>query len=484
MNQNGEPLLFEKSVPGRIGCSLPDLDVPEVPIAELIPQPYLRKDPPALPELSELDVVRHFTHLSKRNYGLDDGFYPLGSCTMKYNPKVNETTAGFAGFTAVHPLQPEDQIQGALELMHRLEAALKEITGMDRVTLQPAAGAQGEMAGILMIRAYHVSRGNPRRIVIIPDSAHGTNPATAALAGYTVQTVHSNAEGRLDVEDLRHLLNQDTAALMLTNPNTLGLFERDILKISKWVHDVGALLYMDGANLNALLGLCRPGDMGFDVVHSNLHKTFTVPHGGGGPGAGALGVKAHLVPFLPVPTIERDEKGFRLEDDRPHSIGKLHGFYGNFNNLVRAYTYIRQLGAAGLKEAGVHAVLNANYVRRRLEETYTVPYDHHCMHECVITTKPFRAKDVHAWDVAKRLLDYGFYAPTVNFPLIVEEALMIEPTETESKEMLDRFCDAMIAIAREVEENPDLVRQAPHTTPVRRVDEVTAARQLNLRWQP
>jgi len=480
----GESLIFEKSVPGRKGYSLPDLDVPEVPIAELIPADYLRKDPPLLPELSEVDVVRHFTNLSRDNYGVDQGFYPLGSCTMKYNPKVNEDVARYAGFAALHPLQPVEQTQGALQVLYQLEAALREITGMDRVTLQPAAGAQGELAGMLMIRAYHTSNGNPRRNVIVPDSAHGTNPASAALAGYQVQVVHSNADGLVDLDDLKHLVDQDTAALMLTNPNTLGLFERDILKIAEILHGVGALLYLDGANLNALLGLCRPGDMGFDVVHSNLHKTFTTPHGGGGPGAGALGVKAHLAPFLPVPVVEKTDQGYVLDGRRPQSIGKVHAFYGNFGNLVRAYTYIRRMGAVGFRKVSTNAILNANYIRKRLELVYPVPYNRFCMHEFVASAKKFREKDVHAWDIAKRLIDYGMYPPTVNFPMVVEEALMIEPTETEPKENLDRFCEAMLRIAKEIGEDPELVRKAPQTRSVTRLDEVRAVKQLDLRWKP
>jgi len=480
----GESLIFEKSVPGRKGYSLPDLDVPEVPLAELIPADYLRKDPPLLPELSEVDVVRHFTNLSRDNYGIDQGFYPLGSCTMKYNPKVNEDVARYAGFAALHPLQPVEQTQGALQLLYQLEAALREITGMDRVTLQPAAGAQGELVGMLMIRAYHQSKGNPRRKVIVPDSAHGTNPATAALSGYQVQVVHSNADGLVDLEDLKRLVDPETAALMLTNPNTLGLFERDILKISELLHSVGALLYLDGANLNALLGLCRPGDMGFDVVHSNLHKTFTTPHGGGGPGAGALGVKAHLTPFLPVPVVEKTEEGYVLDNRRPQSIGKVHSFYGNFGNLVRAYTYVRRMGAVGFRKVSTNAILNANYIRKRLELVYPVPYNRFCMHEFVASAKKFREKEVHAWDIAKRLIDYGIYPPTVNFPMVVEEALMVEPTETEPKENLDRFCEAMLRIAKEIEEDPELVRKAPHTRSVTRLDEVRAVKQLDLRWNP
>jgi glycine dehydrogenase subunit 2 len=479
-----EPLIFEKSVPGRKGYSLPEPDVPVRAVEEILPAKFLRKDPPRLPEVSELDVVRHFTNLSRDNYGIDQGFYPLGSCTMKYNPKVNEDVAAFRGFVHLHPEQPDEAVQGSLDLLHRLDSALAEITGMDHVTLQPAAGAQGELTGILMIRAYHRRNGNPRRKVIIPDSAHGTNPATAHLAGYDVVVVHSNSRGLVDIGDLEKLVDADTAALMLTNPNTLGLFEREIVEISRIVHRAGALLYLDGANLNALLGISRPGDMGFDVVHANLHKTFTTPHGGGGPGAGALGVKAILEPFLPVPVVEKTDGGFRLNHRRPLSIGKVHGFHGNFGNLVRAYAYIRHIGAKGLREVSENAILNANYVRRRLEGIYPIPYNRVSMHEFVASAKKFRERGVGARDIAKRLMDYGIYPPTVYFPLTVEEALMIEPTETESRQTLDRFCDAMRRIAREIEENPEVVRTAPHTLSVKRLDETRAVKSLDLRWRP
>lgn len=476
--------IFEKSVSGRQGYSLPELDVPASALDSLLPARFLRKDPPLLPEISEVDVVRHFTNLSRDNYGVDQGFYPLGSCTMKYNPKINEEAAQRPGFVHLHPLQPEDHVQGALEVMYELSQALAEITGMDRVTLQPAAGAQGELAGMLMVRAYHRHRRDPRRKVIIPDSAHGTNPATARLAGFEVVVVHSNRDGLVDLDDLKKLADRDTAALMLTNPNTLGLFERDIVEIARVVHEAGALLYLDGANLNALLGISRPGDMGFDVVHSNLHKTFTTPHGGGGPGAGALAVRRILEPHLPVPVVEKTNKGFRLIHRRPGSIGRVHGFYGNFSNLVRAFAYIRMMGADGLREVGENAILNANYLRKRLEVVYSIPYNRMTMHEFVISVKRFREKDVHAWDIGKRLIDYGFYPPTVNFPLIVDEALMIEPTETESKQTLDRFCEAMEQIAGEVDKNPEVVRTAPHTRSVSRLDEARAVKSLNLRWKP
>jgi glycine dehydrogenase subunit 2 len=413
---------------------------------------------------------------------VDDGFYPLGSCTMKYNPRLNEVVASFPGFLKIHPLQSQNIGQGALRLMYDLGSCLAEIAGVARVSLQPAAGAQGELTGLLMIRAYHTKHGNPRAKVIIPDSAHGTNPATASLAGYDVQVVHTNDKGLVDVEELKRIVDTDTAAFMLTNPNTLGLFEREILKIVQILHDAGALLYLDGANLNALLGLCRPGDMGFDVVHFNLHKTFTVPHGGGGPGAGAIGVVKRLVPFLPTPVVEKRGEKFVLEEDRPDSIGKVHTFYGNFGNMVRAYAYIRRMGPAGLGEVGRNAILNANYLRKRMESVYPIPYNRICMHEFVASAKRFKQHGLHAWDLAKRLIDYGFHPPTVNFPLIIEEALMIEPTETETKEALDLFVEAMSAIAKEAEENPDLVKKSPHTRSVSRLDEVAAARKLELRW--
>jgi glycine cleavage system P protein (glycine dehydrogenase) subunit 2 len=477
-----ERLIFEKGAAHRIGVSLPELDVNELPIEKLVPPRFLRKEPPRLPEVSEGEVVRHYTKLSKENYGVDDGFYPLGSCTMKYNPKLNEVAASFPGFLKIHPLQSEDLTQSALRLIYELGLYLAEIAGVDRVSLQPAAGAQGELTGLLMIRAYHTKHGNPRTKVIIPDSAHGTNPATASLAGYEVQVVHTNEKGLVDVEELKRIVDIDTAAFMLTNPNTLGLFEREILKIVQILHDAGALLYLDGANLNALLGLCRPGDMGFDVVHFNLHKTFTVPHGGGGPGAGAIGVKKQLAPFLPVPIVEKRGKKFVLKYGRPDSIGKLHTFYGNFGNMVRAHAYIRRMGAAGLAEVGRHAILNANYLRKRMESAYPIPYNRICMHEFVASARRFKEYGLHAWDLAKRLIDYGFHPPTVNFPLIVDEALMIEPTETESKETLDHFAEAMLAIAKEAEENPDIAKRAPHTRSVSRLDEVTAARRLDLRW--
>ncbi|MBI5407602.1 MAG: aminomethyl-transferring glycine dehydrogenase subunit GcvPB [Nitrospirae bacterium] len=483
MEEMPEKLIFEKGAPGRRAYSLPDLDVPEAKLQDLLPREIIADRPLSLPEVSEIELIRHFTNLSRLNYGVDLGFYPLGSCTMKYNPKVNEEAAKTPGLMNAHPLQPEGLSQGALRLLYELEAFLKEIGGVARVSLQPVAGAHGELTGLLVIRAYHEAHGNPRHKVIIPDSAHGTNPASAALAGYEPIVIKSTKEGLVDVEELKKVLDTDCAALMLTNPNTLGLFEKDILEISRLAHDAGVLLYMDGANLNALLGIVRPGDMGFDVVHFNLHKTFSTPHGGGGPGAGPIGVTEKLAPFIPVPTIEKEGDRYSLDHNRPHSIGSVHGFYGNFGILVRAYAYIRRLGAKGLREVSENAVLNANYIKKRLRDHYYILNNVPCMHECVFSAKYQKTKGVHAWDITKRLQDYGFHPPTVNFPLIIDEAIMIEPTETESRETLDAFCDAMIAIAKEAETDPDLVKNAPHTRVVRRLDEAMAVKKPNLRWQ-
>lgn len=477
-------LLFELGAPGRRGCSLPECDVPAQPLEELLPPQMQRKIPLDLPELSEGEIVRHYTRLSTRNHGVDSGFYPLGSCTMKYNPKVHEETAQFAGFASLHPCQPEESVQGALELLYRAEGYLSEITGMDRVTFQPVAGAHGELTGMMLIKAYHRSRNEHRRKVLVPDSAHGTNPASAAMAGYSIVEIPSDGRGLVDLEALRAAVDNDTAALMLTNPNTLGLFEQDIIEIAEAVHAAGGLLYYDGANLNAIMGYARPGDMGFDVVHLNLHKTFATPHGGGGPGSGPVGVKEHLVPFLPVPLVEPGENGYRLKWDLPMSIGKIHGYYGNFGVVVKAYTYLVMMGAAGLKKASADAVLNANYLMQRLKKTYDLPFDRTCKHEFVLSARKQKKKGVSAADIAKALLDYGFHPPTVYFPLIVEEALMIEPTETEDKKTLDQFARAMEEISRLADEDPAYITSAPHTTPVRRLDEVRAARHPRVRWSP
>jgi len=475
-------LIFEMSKAGRIAYSLPACDVPEVDIEQLLPASMIRSKPAELPEVSELDLMRHYTQLSHRNHGVDSGFYPLGSCTMKYNPKINEDVARYPGFAHLHPYQPESMVQGALELLYNLQKDLAEITGMDSVTLQPAAGAQGEWTGLMLIRAYHESRGEKRTKVIVPDSAHGTNPASATVAGFETVTIPSDERGLVSIEALRQAVGPDTAALMLTNPNTLGLFEENIVEIARIVHDAGGLLYYDGANANAILGYSRPGDMGFDVVHLNLHKTFTTPHGGGGPGAGPVGVKKILEPFLPKPMVIKDGDQYKLEYDIPESIGRVKGFYGNFGILVRAYTYILTMGGEGLKRVSENAVLNANYMMRKLQPYYDLPYDRVCKHEFVLSGKRQKKLGVRTLDIAKRLLDFGYHPPTVYFPLIVEECLMIEPTETESKETLDQFIEVMIQIAKEAEESPEVVQEAPHKTVVGRLDEVTAARKPVLRY--
>ena len=479
-----DKLVFELSSPGRVGFSLPEPDVPGGSAADLIPKKFLRSAEPGLPEVSEFDVVRHYSRLSRLNYGVDTHFYPLGSCTMKYNPKLNEDMARLAGFARLHPLVRDEDAQGALQLMYDLGAMLAEIAGMDAVSLQPAAGAQGELAGVLMIRAYHRAKGERRTKVLVPDSAHGTNPASTALAGYEVVEVKSLPNGEVDVDALVRAVGPDVAAFMITVPNTLGMFEPRITEITEICHARGVQVYMDGANLNAILGITRPGDLGFDVCHFNLHKTFTTPHGGGGPGAGPVGVKSHLEPFLPAPVVVKDGDAYALDWKRTKSIGKLQAFWGNVGMLVRAYTYIRTMGADGLRSVSDNAVLNANYVMKRLEADYDVSVPGPCMHECVMSARRQKKRGVTATDIAKRLLDLGFYAPSTYFPLIVEEALMIEPTETESKETLDAFCDAMIRIARETEQDPSIIHEAPVTTPVRRLDQTRAAREPNLRWSP
>lgn len=483
-----ESLIFEKSRRGCKGYTLPASDVPTEDVAGLIPNKFLRTEKADLPEVQENEVVRHFVNLSTLNHHVDKGMYPLGSCTMKYNPKVNELTSSLPGLAGIHPHQPAESVQGALKLMYELQESLREICGMKAVSLQPAAGAHGELCGIFLIRKYHEKQGRPRKKILVPDSAHGTNPASSAIAGYTTVSVKSNEHGLTDLDDLRSKLDEDVAALMLTNPNTLGIFESQILEISDLIHTNGSLLYMDGANMNALLGVARPGDMGFDVVHYNLHKSFSTPHGGGGPGSGPVGVSERLEPFLPVPVVEKKvESGketYVLNYDRPDSIGKMIGFYGNFGIMVRAYTYIRMLGAKGLRAVAENAIINANYILSRLRGTYLLPFDEPVMHEFCLSGDNQKAKGVKTLDIAKRILDFGFHAPTIYFPLIVHECLMIEPTETESKETLDQFADVMLQIAREVETNPDIVLNAPHNTPVKRLDDAYASRNINVKYSP
>jgi glycine dehydrogenase subunit 2 len=476
----GEGTLKDLSRAGRRAWSMPTLDVDEASV----PGAFARKNRPALPEVAERDLVRHFTRLSQINYGVDTGFYPLGSCSMKYNPKLAEQAAALPGFQRLHPHQPEHTVQGALELMWRLESALCELTGMTRCTFQPPAGASGELTGLLIMRAHHTKRGNTRRKIVIPDSAHGTNPASVSMAGFDVVQVPSDARGLVDVSALEKLADEDVAGLMLTNPNTLGLFEEEIEAISRAVHEIGGLLYYDGANLNAIMGRVRPGDMGFDIVHMNTHKTFATPHGGGGPGAGPVAVAEHLVPFLPRPTVERDEVNgrFYLDLDRPDSIGRIHGFHGNFGVLVRAYAYVFLHGGNGLRAVAERATLNANYLACLVQDAYPLAFPGRPMHEFVATAGRLRRYGVRAMDVAKRMIDLGFHPSTVYFPLIVEEAMMVEPTETESMETLDAFAAALLQAAREAEENPEVLKQAPVTAPVSRLDEARAARRLKLRW--
>lgn len=518
-----EALLFEKSAPGKRAYKMPPLDVPAVNAAELL-QESCRTQYAELPELSEIEIIRHFTRLSTWNYAIDLGMYPLGSCTMKYNPRVNEAVSRIEGLAEAHPYRPESLAQGALEVIDLLQRCLMDITGMDAITLQPAAGAHGEFTGILLVRAWHESQGNPRKKILIPDSAHGTNPATAAICGYQVENLKSNADGGIDLDALAAQVNEETAALMLTNPSTLGVFENQIHKIADILHDKGALLYMDGANMNALVGKVRPGDFGVDVMHLNLHKTFSTPHGGGGPGSGPVACKKFLEPFLPIPVLVRregnpnlpapetwetvnDDPGsqpmFRApatpllstdtsvsagplawDYDRPQSVGRVRAFYGNTGMFIRALAYILANGPDGLRQTTEDAVLNANYLRKKLEDLYELPYKTPSMHEVVFSDKRQAAKGVKTGDIAKRLIDYGFHPYTVSFPLIVPGALMIEPTESESLEELNLFVDAMRAIAREVEESPELVKTAPHSTRVSRLDEVRAARNPILRWRP
>jgi glycine dehydrogenase subunit 2 len=486
-----EGLVFEKSAPGKRGYKLPPLDVPEVDAKAVLGAAF-REEKAGLPELSEIEIIRHFTRLSTWNYAIDLGMYPLGSCTMKYNPRVNEYVARIEGLADAHPYRPESLAQGILEVIDLLQRCLIEITGMDAITLQPAAGAHGEFTGILLVRAWHESRGNARRKILIPDSAHGTNPATAAICGYQVENLKSNAQGGIDLEALERQVDEDTAALMLTNPSTLGVFENEIHKIADILHAKGALLYMDGANMNALVGKVRPGDFGVDVMHLNLHKTFSTPHGGGGPGSGPVACKKFLEPFLPTPVLvrtsaNRDQNqntALHWEFNRPQSVGRVRAFYGNTGMFIRALAYILANGPDGLRQTTEDAVLNANYIRKNLEDLYELPYKTPSMHEVVFSDKRQAAKGVKTGDIAKRLIDYGFHPYTVSFPLIVHGALMIEPTESESLEELDLFIDAMRSIAKEVEETPELVKSAPHSTRVSRLDEVQAARKPVLRWKP
>ena len=478
------PLIFERSRAGRYAYSLPQSDIKGDSVESILDDKFIRKDKAEFPEVAELDLVRHYTELSNKNFGVDSGFYPLGSCTMKYNPKINEKVARIPGFAESHPLQEEEQVQGSLEIIYSLQEELKEITGMDEVTLQPAAGAHGEWTALMIFKAYHLNNGEGHRNeVIVPDSAHGTNPASASFAGFKAVTVKSNERGEVDIDDLKRVVNENTAAIMLTNPNTLGIFEKNIMEIREIVHEAGGLLYYDGANLNAIMDKVRPGDMGFDAVHLNLHKTFTGPHGGGGPGSGPVGVKKELASYLPKPMVIKDGDTFKYDNDIKNSIGRVKPFYGNFGIYLRAYTYIRTMGAEGLREVSEAAVLNANYIKASLKEHYEIPYEQYCKHEFVLSGSKQKEHGVRTLDMAKRLLDFGVHPPTIYFPLNVEEGMMIEPTETESKETLDYFIDAMIQIAEEAKNNPDTVLEAPHTTIIDRLDETKAARKPVLKFE-
>ncbi|MEW6456744.1 MAG: aminomethyl-transferring glycine dehydrogenase subunit GcvPB [Acidobacteriota bacterium] len=474
-----EPLIFERSSSGKKAVDLPPLDVPEKEFDKSL----LREELPDFPEVSEVEIIRHFSRLSQLNYSVDTGFYPLGSCTMKYSPKINEKISMSESFTKAHPYLPEYMVQGNLEIIKKLEQYLSEITGMDYFSLSPAAGAHGELTGMLIIRAYHNKKKERRTKVLIPDSAHGTNPSSAHIAGFEVEEIPSDSRGTVDTLAFEKIVDENVAALMLTNPNTLGIFEDEILKISEILHSKGAILYMDGANLNALLGISKPGKMGVDVLHLNLHKTFSTPHGGGGPGSGPVGVKKELEEFLPVPLIEKSEKGYYFYYDRPNSIGRVRTFYGNFLVLVKTLAYILSLGPKGLKEVAEIAVLNSNYIRKKLETIYTVPYSTPTLHECVLSHNFNQTKGVRTLDIAKRLIDYGIHPPTIYFPLIVNEALMVEPTETEGKRDLDNFINAMIEIAKEIEENSEILKNAPSKSPVARLDETSAARRPKLVWK-
>ena len=477
-----EPLIKDYSTPGRKGYSLPELDVDKVDPKDSFPEGTVRDEAPDLPEVSEVDAVRHFTSLSEMNYGVDSGIYPLGSCTMKYNPKINEDVARIPGLANIHPFQPVNEVQGSLSMLYDLKRYLAEISGMDEITLQPASGAHGEYVGLMIIRKYFETRGEERHKVIVPDSAHGTNPATATMAGYEAVEIESNERGMVDLDSLKEALDDDVAALMLTNPNTLGIFEQDICEIADLVHDAGGLLYYDGANMNAILSYARPGDMNFDVMHFNLHKTFSTPHGGGGPGSGPVGVKRFLTPYLPKPFLNEKEGEYFWDYDRPDSMGRVHSFYGNYGVMLRAFTYIRGHGKTGLKEITENAVLNANYLKAKLKDDYELPFSADSLHEFVLSGSKQKEKGVSTLNIAKRLLDYDQYAPTIYFPLIVKESMMIEPTETENLRSLDRFIDTLETISREIDDDPEMVKNAPHTTVVRKLDEAKAARNPDLRW--
>lgn len=477
-----EKLLNELSVTGRIGYSLPPNDTGENELSSMIPEKFLSKEKPALPEVSEPEIARHFINMSISNHHIDKGFYPLGSCTMKYNPKVNETTSRLAGFSGIHPHQHESTVQCALQLMYELEKSLCGFTGMDSFTLQPAAGSQGELTGIMIMRKYHSENGNPRKKVLIPDSAHGTNPASVVISGYESISVRSNDRGLVDVEDLSSKLDEEVAGMMITNPNTLGLFEEEISTIAKKIHEVGAFLYLDGANFNALISLMKPTDMGFDIMHLNLHKTFSTPHGGGGPGSGPVGVISKLSKYLPIPKVQKIGERYTLSSESPDSIGRIHGFFGNYGMLVRAYTYIKLLGSDGFRSVSKNAIINANYLKQLVNERYDIPYNQNCMHEFVVSAESQKKRGAKAGDIVKRLLDFGVHAPTVYFPLIVKEAMMIEPTESESKSSLENFSSILEKIDDEINEDPALLTNAPFNTPVRRLDEAKAVRELRLTW--
>ena len=475
-------IIFDKSVKGRMGVKLPASQVPSVELSKNISSALLREIPAELPEITEPEVVRHFVNLSTKNHHVDKDFYPLGSCTMKYNPKINDVIASMPGFAGLHPDQPEETTQGALQLMYELEQMMKKITGMSRVTLQPSAGSQGEFVGILMMKKYHEKNGENRKYIIIPETAHGTNPASVILGGFKTRQVKSDSRGRVDIEDLKSKVDAEVAGMMLTQPNTLGLFEDNIEEISSIIHSVDGLMYMDGANLNALVGLVRSADMGFDITHINLHKTFSTPHGGGGPGAGPIGVVGKLVPFLPVPMIDKVDNEYTLNFGTDDSIGRIHTFFGNFGILVRAWVYIRSLGEEGLKEMTKMAILNANYLKVRLQDKYEVPFSEGTMHEFVASGLKQKERGIKVLDIAKSLLDYGYHAPTIYFPINIPEAIMMEPTESETKETLDSFADAMLEIDDRISTDPESLKEAPITTPVRRLDETKANREPNLRW--